>query len=130
LDRGYCTQKAIGEDGVQSTLFCIFDHCYFVSSPNKLKICHTVKQLYIHNIMPKHENNALQKKFYHQFKKSTFSVECAPYMWQAAANKWQAAAKKYGKRSLKHLGPKIWDCIDPSMYELSSFTFSNVMETT
>jgi len=26
---------------------------------------------------------------------------------------WQAAANKYGKRSLKHLGPKIWDCIDP-----------------
>jgi len=29
--------------------FCIFDHCYFISSPNKLKICHTIKQLYIHN---------------------------------------------------------------------------------
>ena len=66
------------ESGVQSTLFCIFDHCYFISSPNKLKICRTIKQLYIHNIMPKHKNNALQKKFYNQFKKGTFSVECAP----------------------------------------------------
>jgi len=28
--------------------------------------------------MPKHKNNALQKKFYNQFKKGTFSVECAP----------------------------------------------------
>jgi len=32
----------------------------------------------IHSIMPKHENNALQKKFYNQFKKGTFSVVCAP----------------------------------------------------
>jgi len=35
---------------------------------------------------------------------------------------WQAASNKYGKKSLKHLGPKIWDCIDPSLSELSSFT--------
>ena len=28
-----------------------------------------------------------------------------------------------GKWSLKHFGPKIWDCIDPTLYELSSFTF-------
>jgi len=27
--------------------------------------------------MPKHENSAFQKKFYSQFKKSAFSVECA-----------------------------------------------------
>jgi len=66
------------QGGVQSTLFCIFDHCYSISSPNKLKICHTIKQLYLHNIMPKHENNAFQKKFYNEFKKSTFSIECAP----------------------------------------------------
>jgi len=70
----------VGEGGVQSPLFCIFNHCYFISSPNKLKICHTMKQLYIHNIMPKHENNAFQKKFYNQFKKGTFFVECAPCM--------------------------------------------------
>ena len=55
--------SVIGEGGIQSTLFCIFNHCYFISSPNKLKFCHTIKQLYIHNIMPKHENNALQKNF-------------------------------------------------------------------
>jgi len=53
----------VGEGGVQSTIFCIFNHCYYISSPNKLKICHTLKQLYIHNIMPKHQNNTLQKKF-------------------------------------------------------------------
>jgi len=68
---------ANGEGGVQSTLFCIFNHCYFISSPNKLKICHTRKQFYTHNIMPKHENNALQKKFYNQLKKGTFSVDGA-----------------------------------------------------
>jgi len=27
--------------------------------------------------MPKHENNAFQKTIYNQFKKGTFSVECA-----------------------------------------------------
>ena len=36
---------------------------------------------------------------------------------------WQAASNKYGKRALKHFGPKIWDCIDPTLYELSSFAF-------
>ena len=64
----------VEEGGVQSTLFCIFNHCYFFSSANKLKICHTIKQPYIHNIMSKHENNALQKKIYNQFKKGTFSA--------------------------------------------------------
>jgi len=59
----------VGEGGVRSKLFCIFNRCYFISSTNKLKICHTIKQLYIQNIMPKHENNALQKNFYNQFKK-------------------------------------------------------------
>ena len=68
----------VGEGGVQSTLFCIFNHCYFNSSPNKLKICHTIKQFYIDNIMPKHENNALQKNFYNQFEKDVECVKCAP----------------------------------------------------
>jgi len=36
-----------------------------------------VTQESIHNIMPKHENNALQKKFYNQLKKGTFAVEGA-----------------------------------------------------
>jgi len=69
-----------GEGGVHSTRFCNVNHCYFISSPNKLKTNHTIKQLYIQNIMPKHENNALQKNLYNQFKKGTFSVECAPGM--------------------------------------------------
>ena len=62
------------EGGYSRHTFCIFNRCYFISSTNKLKICYTIKQLYIHNIMPKHENNALQKNFYDQFKKGTFSV--------------------------------------------------------
>jgi len=53
---------------------------YSISSPNNLKICHTIKELYIHNIMTKHENNTLQKKIYNQFEKGTFSVERAPCM--------------------------------------------------
>ena len=71
-------ERRLEEGGVQSTLFCIFNHCYFNSSPNKLKICHTIKQLYIQNIMQQHENNAIQKKIYNQFEKGTFFVECAP----------------------------------------------------
>jgi len=31
--------------------------------------------------MPKHENNVLQKKFYYQFEKGTFSVGCAQQWW-------------------------------------------------
>ena len=73
-------QNWVGEGGVQSTLFCIFSDCYFISSSNKLKLCHTIKQLYVNNIMPKHGNNAFQKKNYNQFKTGTFSVECAPCM--------------------------------------------------
>jgi len=64
-----------GKGGVQSTLSYIFKDCYFISSPNKLKICHTIKQLCIHNIMTKHENNAIQKKICNQFKKSTLRVK-------------------------------------------------------
>jgi len=33
------------------------------------------------------------------------------------------AHTKYGKTSLKHLGPKIWDNIDPSLHDNSSLTF-------
>jgi len=82
LGKGYAytflVKNICREGGVQSTLFCIFNHCYFISCLNKLKICHTIKQLYIHNIMPKHENNALHKKLYSQFEKGTFSVQYVP----------------------------------------------------
>jgi len=29
---------------------------------------------------------------------------------------WQLASTVKGKRALKHLGPKIWDSTDPSLY--------------
>ena len=32
------------------------------------------------------------------------------------------------KKPLNHLGPKIWDCIDHSLYELSSFTFKKTLQ--
>jgi len=32
---------------------------------------------------------------------------------------WQLASTVKGKRSLKHLVPKIWDSIDPSLYDIS-----------
>ena len=36
---------------------------------------------------------------------------------------WQMAHTKYGKRSLRHLGPKIWDKIDPSLHDSYQLTF-------
>ena len=89
----FCTKQYVGECGLQSTLFCIFNHSYFISSPNKLKICHTMKQLlkichtmkqllhtmkqlYIHNIMPKHESNVLQKNFTTNLKRVLFCWMC------------------------------------------------------
>ena len=35
---------------------------------------------------------------------------------------WQMAQTKYGERSLRHLGPKIWDKIDPSLRDSSQLT--------
>jgi len=35
----------VREGGVQLTHFCIYNPCYFISSPNKLKICYTKKRL-------------------------------------------------------------------------------------
>ena len=32
---------------------------------------------------------------------------------------WQMASTVKAKISLKHLGPKIWDSIDPSLYDIS-----------
>jgi len=54
------------EGGVQSTFFCIFNHCYFISSPNKLKIClcHTIRQLYsIYKISCKNIKTHSRKNF-------------------------------------------------------------------
>ena len=36
---------------------------------------------------------------------------------------WQMAHTKYGKRSLRHLGPKIWDNIDPFLHDSYQLTF-------
>jgi len=66
------TIRQVGEGGVQSTLICIFNHCYFISSPNKLKICHTIKQLYIHNIMVKHPKMTFRKNFTINLKRVLF----------------------------------------------------------
>ena len=33
-----------------------------------------------------------------------------------------------GKRSLKHLGPKIWDSIDPSLYDISPPAFKSQLK--
>jgi len=70
----------VGEGGVQSALFYIFNHCYFVSSPNKLKICHTMKKLYIHNIMPNMKTKPIRKSFTISLKK-VLSLSSVPHSW-------------------------------------------------
>jgi len=41
---------------------------------------------------------------------------------------WQMASTVKGKRSLKHLGPKIWDSIDPSLYDISLPAFKRQLK--
>ena len=50
--------------------------------------------------MPKHENNALQKKFYNQFKKGTFSVECAHVWGMAMHGKTNLMITKYSMKPM------------------------------
>ena len=64
----------MGEGGVQSTLFLHFQPLpLYFKSKQAQNLSHNKATLYsLHNIMPKHENNVLQKKFYNQFEKSSF----------------------------------------------------------
>ena len=41
---------------------------------------------------------------------------------------WQMASTVKAKRSLKHLGPKIWDSIDPSLYDISLPVFKRQLK--
>ena len=41
---------------------------------------------------------------------------------------WQMASTVKAKRSLKHLGPKIWDSIDPSLYDISLPAFKRQLK--
>jgi len=43
---------------------------------------------------------------------------------------WQAAGNKYGKRSLKHLGPKIWAVLILPCMSFPHLHSKNVIETT
>jgi len=38
------------------------------------------------------------------------------------------ASTTKGKRSLKHLGPKIWDSIDPSLHDISLPAFKRQLK--
>jgi len=61
--------------------------------------------------MPKHENNALQKKFYNQFEKGTFSVECVPcmgYIWPVKQVK-SANRGRWGTVDTLHFQPLLID---------------------
>ena len=56
-------------------------------------------------------------------------VHChAPRSATRGAYIWQMAHTKYGKRSLRHLGPKIWDKIDPSFHDSSHLTLKKSTE--
>jgi len=41
---------------------------------------------------------------------------------------WQMASTVKAKRSLEHLGPKIWDSIGPSLYDISLLTFKRQLK--
>ena len=41
---------------------------------------------------------------------------------------WRMASTVKAKRSLKHLGPEIWDSIDSSLYEISLPAFKRQFE--
>ena len=41
---------------------------------------------------------------------------------------WQLASTVKGKRSLKHVVPKIWDSIDPSLYDISPPAFKRQLK--
>ena len=41
---------------------------------------------------------------------------------------WQMASIVKAKRSLKHLGPKIWDATDPSLYDISLPAFKRQLK--
>ena len=41
---------------------------------------------------------------------------------------WQIASTIQAKRPLKHLGPKIWDSIDPSLYDISLPAFKRQLK--
>jgi len=41
---------------------------------------------------------------------------------------WQLASTVKSKRSPKHLGPKIWDSIDPSLYDIAPTAFKRQLK--
>jgi len=41
---------------------------------------------------------------------------------------WQMVSTVKAKRSLKHLGPKFWDSIDPSLYDISLPAFKRQLK--
>ena len=56
--------QTVGKVGYSRHFFAFSTTATLFQVQTSSKICHTIKQLCIHNVMPKHENNALQKKIY------------------------------------------------------------------
>jgi len=82
-----------------------------------------IYSLELGKIMHKFHSGNLPDNFNHLFTPVN-QVHChAPRSATRGAYFWQMAHTKYGKRSLTHLGPKIWHKIDPSLHDSSQPTF-------
>ena len=74
-------------------------------------------------IMHKFHSDNLPDNFNHLFTPVN-QVHChATRSATRSAYFWQMAHTKYGKISLRHLGPRIWDKIDPSLHDSTQLTF-------
>ena len=74
-------------------------------------------------IMHKFHSGNLPDNFNHLFTRVN-QVHChAMRSATRGAYFWQMAHTKYGRSSLRHLGPNIWDKIDPSLHDSSQLTF-------
>ena len=82
-----------------------------------------IYSLELGKIMHKFRSGNLPDNFNHLFTPVN-QVHChATRSATRGAYFWQMAHTKYGKRSLRHLGPKIWHKIDPSLHDSSQLTF-------
>ena len=82
-----------------------------------------IYSLELGKIMHKFHSGNLPDNFNHLFTPVN-QVQChATRSATRGAYFWQMAHTKYGKISLRRLGPKIWDKIDPTLRDSSQLTF-------
>ena len=81
-----------------------------------------IYSLELGKIMHKFHSGNLPDNFNHHFTPVNQVHYHATRSATRGAYFWQMAQTKYGERSLRHLGPKIWDKIDPSLRDSSQLT--------